>query len=92
MTDNKRNIVKITDDRVRRFFQVQTTDYYRNNATFFNDYSKYIVDNPIAIRQTYEGLMNINVEVIIPSGNFQQDKPTTEIEQEIKQQNREKVL
>jgi hypothetical protein len=37
---------------------VETTDYYRNNATFFNDYSKNIVDNPIAIRQIYEGLMN----------------------------------
>jgi hypothetical protein len=92
MTTNNRNVVKITDDSVRRFFQVETTDYYRGNTEFFNDYSKNIVDNPIAIRQIYEGLMNINVDEIIPTGNFQQDKPTTEIEKEVKQHNREKVL
>ena len=92
MTTNNRNVVKITDDSIRRFFQVETTEYYRGNTEFFNDYSKNIVDNPIAIRQIYEGLMNINVDEIIPSGNFQNDKPTTEIEKEVKQHNREKVL
>ena len=69
-----------------------SSEYYRGNTTFFNDYSKHIVDNPIAIRQIYEGLINFNVDEIIPSGNFQQDKPTTEIEKEVKQHNREKVL
>ena len=92
MTTNNRNVVKITDDSIRRFFQVETTDYYKGNIEFFNDYSKNIVDNPIAIRQIYEGLMNINVDEIIPSGNFQNEKPTTEIEKEVKQHNREKLL
>ncbi len=41
MTTNNRNVVKITDDSIRRFFQVETTDYYRNNATFFMITLKY---------------------------------------------------
>jgi hypothetical protein len=92
MTTNNRNVVKITDDSVRRFFQVETTDYYRGNFEFFNDYSKNIVDNPTALRQIYEGLMNFNIDEIIPSGNFQTDKPSTEIENEVKQNNRDKIL
>ena len=36
--------------------------------------------------------MNINVDEIIPSGNFQNEKPTTEIEKEVKKHNREKLL
>ena len=92
MTTNNRNVVKLSDDSTRRFFQVETTDYYSKNTEFFNDYSKNIVDNPIALRQIYEGLMNINVDEIIPSGNFQNEKPSTEIENEVKQHNRDKIL
>ena len=38
MTTNNFNCVKITDDSTRRFLQVETTTYYRNNVEFFNDY------------------------------------------------------
>ena len=92
MTTNNANVVKITDDSTRRFFQVETTEYYRGNTAFFNDFSNNIVDNPIALRQIYEGLINFNVDEIIPSGNFQNEKPTTEIEKEVKKHNREKLL
>ena len=36
--------------------------------------------------------MNFDVSKIIPSGNFQTDKPTTDIEKEVKKQNRDKIL
>ena len=71
MTTNNINVVNICDNSIRRFMQVETTDYYRNNTSFFNDYSTNIVDNPEALRQIYEGLMNFNVNEVIPSGNFQ---------------------
>lgn len=92
MTTNNFNVVKISDDSFRRFLQVETTSFYRGNTEFFNDYQKNIVDNPIALRQIYEGLMNFDIKNIIPSGNFQTDKPSTDIENEVKKQNRDKIL
>lgn len=92
MTTNNFNVVKISDDSYRRFLQVETSSYYRGNTEFFNNYFKDIVENPIALRQIYEGLINFDVSKVIPSGNFQTDKPSTEIEAEVKKQNRDKIL
>ena len=92
MTTNNFNVVKISDESNRRFLQVETTSYYKGNIEFFNDYLKNIVENPIALRQIYEGLMNFDISSVVPSGNFQTDKPTTEIEKEVKKQNRDKIL
>lgn len=92
MTTNNFNVVKLSDDSFRRFLQVETTSYYRGNTDFFNDYHKNIVENPIALRQIYEGLMNFDISSVVPSGNFQTDKPSTEIEKEVKKQNRDKIL
>jgi len=92
MTTNNLNVIKLSDDSYRRFLQVETTSYYRGNNKFFNDYITNIVDNPIALRQIYEGLINMDIKAIVPSGNFQSDKPTTAIEIEVKKQNRDKLL
>ena len=92
MTTNNFNVVKLSDDSFRRFLQIETTSYYRGNTAFFNEYQKNIVENPIALRQIYEGLMKFDISKIIPSGNFQTDKPTTDIEKEVKKQNRDKFI
>lgn len=92
MTTNNFNVIKITDDSYHRFFQVECTNFYKGNQEFFNDYIKNIENNPVALRQIYEGLKHFNVAEIIPSGNFQIDKPKTEIEEEVKEQNKDKIL
>jgi hypothetical protein len=92
MTTNNFNVIKITDDSYQRFFQVECTNYYKGNQDFFNDYINNIENNPIAIRQIYEGLMKYNIKDIIPSGNFQIDKPITTIEEQVKEQNKDKIL
>ena len=92
MTTNNLNVVKLTDDSIRRFFQLEVSEYYQNNNDFFIDYNKNIVSNPNALRQIYEGLMNFDVKSVIPSGNFQKDKPTTKIEMEVRKANRDRVL
>ena len=94
MTTNNFNVVKISDESTRRFLQVETTSYYRGNTQFFNDYYKDIVENPVALRQIYEGLVKFDISKVVPSGNFQDknDKPTTNIEGEVKKQNRDKLI
>lgn len=92
MTTNNFNVIKITDDSNDRFFQVECTKYYKGNTKFFNDYIDNIINNPIALRQIYEGLINFDIKSIVPSGNFQKDKPKTEIEEQVKEQNRDKIL
>lgn len=92
MTTNNFNVIKITDQSYERFFQVECTNYYKGNQEFFNDYIKNIENNPIAIRQIYEGLMKFNIDEIIPTGNFQKDKPVTDIENLVKEQNKDKIL
>ena len=71
---------------------VVDNEYYKGNTKFFSDYITNIENNPIALRQIYEGLLNFDIKAIIPSGNFQQDKPQTKIEDEVKKYNREKIL
>ena len=92
MTTNNLNVVKLTDESHRRFLQVETTSYYQGNAQFFKDYDNDIINNPVALKQIYEGLMNFDVSTVIPSGNFQKDKPITEVSLEVKRQNRDKML
>lgn len=92
MTTNNFNVIKITDESYQRFFQVECSNHYKGNHVFFNDYIENIEENPIAIRQIYEGLMKFDVKSIIPSGNFQIDKPITSVEIEVKEQNKDKVL
>ena len=91
MTTNNRNVVKIDDEDRGRFLEVETTSYYKNNVEFFSDYSKNIVDNKQALRQIYEGLMNFDISLVVPSGNFQYDKPHTAIEAEVKAINRDNM-
>lgn len=94
MTTNNHNVVKISDESTRRYFQVETTNYYAGNIDFFNDYIINIENNPIAIRQIYEGLMNFDWRAIVPSENFQDAryKPVTSITAEVKEQNRDKII
>jgi hypothetical protein len=89
MTTNFKNVVKKDDDDRGRFFIIETTSYFKGNSDFWKDYSTNIVDNPQALRQIYEGLMNFDVAAVVPSGNFQIDKPNTTIEAEVKEQNRD---
>ena len=92
MTTNNKHVVKITDGSFNRFFQVECSNHYQGNVEFFNDYIANIENNPIAIRQIYEGLINFDIKAIIPTGNFQNDKPLTEVEEEIKEQNRDNII
>jgi hypothetical protein len=94
MTTNNLNAVKITDDSTRRFLQVETTSYYRNNVDFFNDYIENIENNPIALRQIYEGLINYDYKAIVPSLNFQdiRYKPASVVNEDVKSANREKFV
>lgn len=92
MTTNNYNCVKITDDSYKRFIQISCTDYYLENTEFFNDYVKNIENNPIAIRQIYEGLMNFDIDAIIPTGNFQNDKPITKMDKEVRYLNKDRIL
>jgi len=94
MTTNNHNVVKISDDSTRRYFQVETTQYYQGNIDFFNDYIINIECNPNALRQIYDGLMAFDWKKIVPSGNFQDAryKPITTITAEVKEQNRDKII
>lgn len=90
MTTNNHNAVNI-QDKSRRFFLVETTSFYSRNSEFFNSFSEGIVDNKEALRVIYEYLMNFDVKSIIPSGNFQNHIPITEIQQTISRDNRDKI-
>ena len=94
MTTNNYNVVKITDDSTRRFLQIETTSYYKNNYEFFNDYIENIENNPIALRQIYEGLINFDYKTIVPSLNFQdiRYKPASIVNEDVKSSNRDKFI
>jgi hypothetical protein len=93
-TTNNLNVVKLNDKSMRRWFQLSTTSYYNSNYVFFNDYVNNIINNPIAIRQIYEGLINYDWKEVVPSCNFQDPvyKPYTDITREVKECNRDKLL
>jgi phage/plasmid-associated DNA primase len=91
MTTNNANAVNL-HDKSRRYLYVETTSYYSRNSEFFNKFSNDIVDNPKALRVIYEYLMKFDVKSVIPSGNFQNHIPETEIQKDIIKNNRDKVL
>jgi hypothetical protein len=91
MTTNNANAVNI-HDKSRRFLLVETTSYYSRNSEFFNKFSNDIVENPKALRVIYEYLMKFDVKSVIPSGNFQNHIPETEIQKVIIQSNKDKIL
>ena len=91
MTTNNANAVNI-HDKSRRFLLVETTSYYSRNSEFFNKFSNDIVENPKALRVIYEYLMKFNVKKVIPSGNFQNHIPETEIQRVVIQSNKDKIL
>lgn len=90
MTTNNHNAVNI-HDRSRRYLFVETTSYYGRNSEFFKTFSNEIVDNKEALRVIYEYLMNFDIKEIIPSGNFQNHIPITEIQETIIRDNRDKI-
>ena len=94
MTTNNTNVVKITDDSTRRWFQLETTNYYLGNMDFFNDFKDNIFNNDVALRQIYEGLINFKWRDVIKSGNFQDKtyKPVTDITRMVKESNRDKMI
>ena len=94
MTTNNQNVVKPTDDSRRRFLQIETTSYYSKNTDFFTDYCDNIENNPIALRQIYNGLITFDYKSVVPSLNFQdvRYKPTTSIEDHVRQSNRDKII
>ena len=91
MTTNNANAVNL-HDKSRRYLYVETTSYYSRNSEFFNKLSNDIVDNPKALRIIYEYLKKFDIKSIIPSGNFQNLIPETEIQKVIIKNNRDKIL
>ena len=91
MTTNNNNAVNL-HDKSRRYLYVETTSYYSRNSEFFNSFSNDIVDNEGSLRVIYEYLKKFDVKEIIPSGNFQNHIPETEIQKEIIKNNRDKIL
>ena len=91
MTTNNANAVNI-HDKSRRFLLVETTSYYSRNSEFFNKFSNDIVENPKALRVIYEYLMKFDVKLVVPSGNFQNHIPETEIQKVVIQSNKDKIL
>jgi hypothetical protein len=90
MTTNNHNAVNI-HDKSRRYLFVETTSYYSRNSDFFNTFSNDIVENKEALRIIYEYLMKFDVKSVIPSGNFQNHIPMTEIQETIMRDNRDKI-
>ena len=91
MTTNNANAVNL-HDKSRRYLYVETTSYYSRNSEFFNKLSIDIVENPKALRIIYEYLKTFDIKSIIPSGNFQNHIPETEIQKVIIKNNRDKIL
>jgi hypothetical protein len=91
MTTNNANAVNL-HDKSRRYLYVETTSYYSENSAFFNNLSKDIVNNKHSLRVIYEYLIKFDVSSVIPSGNFQNHIPETEIQRIIIKNNRDKIL
>ena len=91
MTTNNANAVDLKD-KSRRYLYVETTSYYSRNTEVFNSFSADIVENPEALRVLYEYLKAFDVKAVIPTGNFQNHIPETEIQKTIIKNNRDKIL
>jgi len=90
MTTNNHNAVNI-HDKSRRYLFTETTSYYSRNDDFFNSFSKDVVENKNALRVIYEYLMEFDIKSVIPSGNFQNHIPITEIQKTIIRDNKDKI-
>lgn len=91
MTTNNHNAVNIHDNS-RRYLFCESSRCYRQNAEFFKRFSNEIVDNPRALRVIAEYLKLFDVSKIIPSGNFQNHIPKTDIMKTVIEYNRDKLL
>ena len=91
MTTNNANAVNL-QDKSRRYLYTETTSYYSRNSEFFNAFSTEIVDNPKSLRVIYEYLLKFDVKKIIPTGNFQNHIPETDIQKDIIKNNRDKIV
>lgn len=91
MTTNNINAVNL-HDKSRRYLYVETSSYYSRNGDFFNTFSNDIVENKAALRVIYEYLKSFKIADIIPSGNFQNHIPITEIQKTVIKNNRDKIL
>lgn len=91
MTTNNHNAVNINDDS-RRYLFCESNRCYTRNTEFFVPFSKEIVDNPKALRVIAEYLKTFDVSKVIPSGNFQDHIPQTEIMKTVKESNKDKIL
>jgi hypothetical protein len=91
MTTNNHNAVNIHDNS-RRYLFCESSRCYRQNAEFFKQCSNEIVDNPRALRVIAEYLKHFDVSKIIPSGNFQNHIPKTDIMKTVIEYNRDKLL
>jgi len=94
MITDHHDIVKLSDDSKRQFVKIETTSYYLNNHAFFNDYRVNIENNPVALRQIYDGLIHFDYKSIVPSLNFQdvRYKPTSNVEPRVQRQGRDKII
>ena len=94
VTTNNENSIKITPSSKRRYFQVEPTDYYQGNTEFFNDMVKNIKNNPVAIKQIYQGLKSFDWKQYVPSVNFQDEnyKPMTESMRKSQNMNMDKIV
>jgi len=94
VTTNNENSIKITPSSKRRYFQVEPTEYYQGNTEFFNDMVKNIKNNPVSIKQIYEGLKSFDWKKYVPSGNFQDEayKPMTESMIKSQNMNMDKIV
>ncbi|KAJ1615742.1 hypothetical protein T492DRAFT_575864, partial [Pavlovales sp. CCMP2436] len=62
MTANNMNVVKLTDESHRNFFQIETTNHYQGNADFFKKFYENIATNNVALKQIYDGLMKLDID------------------------------
>jgi hypothetical protein len=60
----------------------------------YDDLRKNIEDNPTALRQIYEGLINFDYKAVVPSLNFQdpQYKPASAVNEDVKSANRDLII
>lgn len=90
MTTNNHNCVPQNDES-RRFAPIEVSNHYKGNCSFFTTYNNQIINNKEAIRCIYEYLMNFNINSVIPTGNFQNHIPKTELMLELNYDNRNRV-
>ena len=87
MTTNNDKVVDM-DDTERRFLILECGSSLIQNSAYFTDYTKEVVDNPVALRCIYEYLMNWDILKHIPNYDFQNARPITQFQKKSIYQNR----